>query len=178
MHSEHLRRAEEATRRGASESAAVGRGASGEKDTGLVRTTDKLYNAKVKPYGLRSGTRRSRQPKLECRGNSSYRAPRSGRRGHYVSRPQPASRRTKAASRDLHMCCQRQQAHAGSVHCRGPAPPAVVSCHPKPSRAVRWHPSEERATRHRAKWRRATIGSDGKEQDGLGPPSFWSRRGR
>ena len=38
--------------------AAVGRGASGEKDMSLVRTTDQLYKAKVKPYRLRSGTRR------------------------------------------------------------------------------------------------------------------------
>ena len=41
--------------------AAVGCGASGEKDMSLVRTTDMLYNAKVKPYGLRSGSRRCRK---------------------------------------------------------------------------------------------------------------------
>ena len=39
----------------------VGRGALGEKDMSLVRTTDMLCNAKVKPYGLRSGTRRTRK---------------------------------------------------------------------------------------------------------------------
>ena len=33
--------------------AAVGRGASGEKDMSLVKATDELYKAKVKPYGLR-----------------------------------------------------------------------------------------------------------------------------
>ena len=41
--------------------AAIGRGASGEKDMSLVRTTDMVYNAKVKPYGLRAGTRRIRK---------------------------------------------------------------------------------------------------------------------
>ena len=35
--------------------AAVGRGASGEKTMGVVRTNDQLYKAKVKHYGLRSG---------------------------------------------------------------------------------------------------------------------------
>ena len=32
--------------------AAVGRGASGEKDMSLVRTNDQLYKAKVKHYGV------------------------------------------------------------------------------------------------------------------------------
>ena len=49
------------TRAPCSALAAVGRGASGEKDMSLVRTTDMLYNAKVKPYGLRSGTQRRRK---------------------------------------------------------------------------------------------------------------------
>ena len=41
--------------------AAVGRGASGEKNMSLVRKNDQLYKAKVKRNGLRTGTRRSSQ---------------------------------------------------------------------------------------------------------------------
>ena len=41
--------------------AAVGRGASVGKTMSLVRTSDRLYRAKVKQNGLRSGTRRCSQ---------------------------------------------------------------------------------------------------------------------